>query len=72
MKIGYARVSTPDQDLALQLDALQSAGCSTIYQEKITGVKKERQSCQFDTDATLWKYEDRVVFWTIISIRIFC
>ncbi|WP_423174590.1 recombinase family protein [Stenotrophomonas maltophilia] len=36
-KIGYARVSTEDQNLALQLDALRQDGCKRIYQEKITG-----------------------------------
>jgi len=36
-KIGYARVSTEDQNLALQLDALRHDGCHRIYQEKITG-----------------------------------
>jgi DNA invertase Pin-like site-specific DNA recombinase len=42
MKIGYARVSTRDQDLALQLDALQKQGCEKIYREKITGATKDR------------------------------
>jgi len=46
MKIGYARVSTQDQDLSLQLDALQEAGCAEIYQEKITGAKRERPELQ--------------------------
>lgn len=40
-KIGYARVSTQDQDTALQMDALQQAGCSTIYQEKASGSSRK-------------------------------
>lgn len=37
MKIGYARVSTTDQNLDLQLVALKEAGCERIYQEKFRG-----------------------------------
>ncbi|MGE7662655.1 recombinase family protein [Peribacillus sp. NPDC097197] len=42
MKIGYARVSTLDQSLDLQLDALEKAGCEKIYQEKMSGMKDNR------------------------------
>jgi DNA invertase Pin-like site-specific DNA recombinase len=42
MKIGYARVSTLDQNLYRQMDSLKAAGCEKTYQEKITGTKKER------------------------------
>lgn len=42
MKIGYARVSTKDQSLNLQKDALKKAGCKKIYSEQISGAKKER------------------------------
>lgn len=40
MKIGYARVSTSDQNLALQLEALEKAGCEKIYQEKKSAFKE--------------------------------
>ena len=46
MKIGYARVSTQEQSLALQLDALQKAGCRKVYEEVISGARVERPVLQ--------------------------
>ena len=37
MLIGYARVSTQDQDTAAQMAALQTSGCELIFQEKASG-----------------------------------
>ncbi len=46
MKIGYARVSTIDQHLEAQTDALKAFGCEEIYQEKISAASKERPVLQ--------------------------
>ncbi|BBP02557.1 recombinase family protein [Sulfuriferula nivalis] len=42
MLIGYARVSTQDQNLDLQVDALTKAGCKKLFDDKISGNSKER------------------------------
>jgi len=42
MLIGYARVSTDDQDLTLQLAALKDAGCRRFYKEKVSGARRNR------------------------------
>lgn len=42
VKIGYARVSTEEQNLDRQIDILKQIGCDRIYEEKVSGIKKER------------------------------
>ena len=43
MLIGYARVSTQDQNLDLQVEALEKEGCENIYTEVVSGAKAERK-----------------------------
>lgn len=64
MKIGYARVSTDDQNPDLQLDALKRAGCEKIYVDKISGAKRQRPElnkclAKLDDDDVLivWKLD---------------
>lgn len=41
--IGYARVSMEDQNLGLQLDALQAAGCEAVFQDTVSGASTGRK-----------------------------
>jgi DNA invertase Pin-like site-specific DNA recombinase len=42
MKLGYARVSTEDQSLELQRPRLRDAGCERLFEEKVSGAKRNR------------------------------
>lgn len=63
MKIGYARVSTKEQNLDLQINALEKEGCTKIYTEIMSGTKSERPKLQ-DMVANLLK-GDVVVVWKL-------
>ena len=46
MLVGYARVSTQDQNPQLQLDALEAHGCEKVFQEKASGAQRDRPQLQ--------------------------
>lgn len=46
MLIGYARVSTQDQTLNLQKDALEKIGCKKIFTDTVSGAKAERKGLE--------------------------
>ena len=63
MAVGYARVSTQDQDLALQLDALQAAGCEQVYTEKASGAQRDQPQLQAALD--YMRPDDTLVVWKL-------
>jgi DNA invertase Pin-like site-specific DNA recombinase len=64
MLIGYARVSTDDQDFALQEDALKNVGCKKIYYDKMSGARSERPGLREALDY-LRDGEDCLVVWRL-------
>lgn len=63
MKIGYARVSTADQHLRMQEDALKSEGCEQIFHDIASGVKTERVG--LDEALTHLREKDVLVVWKL-------
>jgi DNA invertase Pin-like site-specific DNA recombinase len=63
LTLGYARVSTNEQDEALQLDALQAAGCDRIFTDKVSGAKASRPG--LDELLGLLRPGDTVVVWRL-------
>jgi DNA invertase Pin-like site-specific DNA recombinase len=63
MKIGYARISTQDQNLALQEDALKAAGCEKIFVDKISGSTKDRLGLSQALD--FLREGDTLVVWRL-------
>lgn len=63
MKIGYARVSTADQKLSLQEDALKKDGCELIYNDIISGAKTARPG--LDEALAYAREGDTLVVWKL-------
>jgi Resolvase, N terminal domain len=63
MKIGYARVSTLEQNLDLQLQALEKCGCRKIFREKVSSASRERPQLQRMLDQL--RAGDTIVVWKL-------
>lgn len=63
MRVGYARVSSDDQNLDLQLDALRSAGCKKILEDKKSGARADRPGLNRLLDTV--REGDVVVVWRL-------
>ncbi len=64
MRIGYARVSTSDQNLYLQHDALQAAGCERLFSDTVSGARVDRpglaaalSACRAGDTLVVWKLD---------------
>ena len=63
MLIGYARVSTQDQNLDLQREALTKAGCQKIFEDKLSGSRAERPG--FTKTMEMLREGDTLVVWKL-------
>lgn len=63
MLIGYARVSTQDQNPNLQIDALKQAGCERIFEEKASGAQRDRPELKAALD--YMRSGDTLVVWKL-------
>ena len=63
MLVGYARVSTQDQNPELQLDALKGAGCERLFEEKASGAKRDRP--ELAAALSFMRNGDALVVWKL-------
>jgi DNA invertase Pin-like site-specific DNA recombinase len=63
MLVGYARVSTQEQNLDLQLDALKEAGCEKLFTEKASGAQRDRPELSAALD--YMRRGDTLVVWKL-------
>jgi DNA invertase Pin-like site-specific DNA recombinase len=61
--VGYARVSTLDQDPALQLDALAAAGCGKVFEDRASGARTDRPGLRNALDYT--REGDVLIVWKL-------
>jgi DNA invertase Pin-like site-specific DNA recombinase len=61
--VGYARVSTVDQDTALQRDALAAAGCKKVFEDRASGARTDRAGLQSALDYV--REGDILVVWKL-------
>ena len=65
MLIGYARVSTQEQNLELQINALQAAGCKKIFTEKASGAQRDRPELKAALEYMRANEDDTLVVWKL-------
>ena len=65
MLIGYARVSTQEQNLELQINALQEAGCKKIFMEKASGAQRDRPELKAALEYMRANEDDTLVVWKL-------
>jgi len=63
MKVGYARVSTNDQHLSMQTDALKSSGCEKIYHDIASGAKTARPG--LEQALSFARAGDTIIVWKL-------
>lgn len=63
MIIGYARVSTTEQKLDLQISALKEAGCEKIFEDKVSGVRSDRPG--FSSLKAHLRSGDKLIVWRL-------
>jgi DNA invertase Pin-like site-specific DNA recombinase len=65
MRVGYARVSTQDQNADLQIDALKRADCERIFMEKASGAQRDRPELKSAFDFMRANSDDVLVVWKL-------
>jgi hypothetical protein len=65
-KVGYARVRTIDQDPALQLDALATAGCAKVFEDRASGARVDRPGLRAALDYV--RDGDVLIVWELARL----